>query len=161
MEKSPPKPMTPFDELVTPGFLYTLKLLLPYVPPTMQRTFGILLKFFELKRTMEYFFGFGNVKKNNSSGDIFNELKPYMDPKEKEMMEQMEGMMNMMEMMQTMQNASNPSSGEHGDNASPLNLMKGMMDAEQQQMFDMYNSIFEQALNPQDSNARKGDSDHE
>lgn len=30
MERFPPKPMTPLDELVTPPSLYTMKLLLPY-----------------------------------------------------------------------------------------------------------------------------------
>ena len=53
-----------------------------------------------LKRTMELFYGFDDSRRKNSSGDILSDLKPYMDPKEREMMEQMEGMMNMMEMMQ-------------------------------------------------------------
>ena len=58
MEKFPPKPMTPLDEFVTPPFLYTLKLLLPYVPTPAQRSLAIFLKFFELKKTMEIFYGF-------------------------------------------------------------------------------------------------------
>ena len=58
MEKFPPRPMTPFDELVTPPFLYTLKLLLPYIPAPAQRSLAIFLKFFELKNTMEIFYGF-------------------------------------------------------------------------------------------------------
>lgn len=161
MEKRPPKPMTPFDELVTPTFVYTLKLLLPYVPPTMQRTCAIFLKFFELRQTMELFFGFNDTKRPHSSGDLINELKPYMDPKEKEMMEQMEGMMNMMEMMQMMQNASPPSSRDEGGGVSPFDLMKGMMDPEQQQMFDMYSNIFEQAMDSPESDNQKGDEEFE
>ena len=160
MEKTPPRPMTPLDELVTPTFLYTVKLLLPYVPPAMQRTCAIFLKFFELKRTMELFYGFDDSRRKNSSGDILSDLKPYMDPKEREMMEQMEGMINMMEMMQQMQNVSDASPGGDGG-AQPFDFMKGMMDPEQMQMFDMYNNIFEQALNPEDSNSRKGESDYE
>ena len=93
MEQNPPKPMTPFDNLVTPPFLYTLKLLLPYTPPSMQRFFGIYIKFLELRHTMEYFQGF-----SSSPANILEGLKPYMGPAEKEMMEQMEMMMNMMEM---------------------------------------------------------------
>ena len=100
MERFPPKPMTPLDELVTPPSLYTMKLLLPYMPSSLQRTLAIFVKFFEFRQTMEMFYGFGNTGKPISSAAIFNDLKPYMNPKEQEMMEQMEMLMNMMEMMQ-------------------------------------------------------------
>lgn len=160
MDKTPPRPMTPLDELVTPHFLYTLKLLLPYVPPSMQRTCAIFLKFFELKRTIELFYGFDENRKKNSSSNILNDLKPYMSPKEREMMEQMEGMMNMMEMMQQMQNVSGASS-DGNESASPFDFMKGMMDPEQMQMFDMYNNIFEQTLNSENFNSQEGESDYE
>ena len=97
MEQNPPKPMTPFDSLITPPFLYTLKLLLPYIPSSMQRFLGIYIKYLELRHAMEYFQGFTS---NPQPRDILNGLKPYMSPAEKEMMEQMSGMMNMMEMVQ-------------------------------------------------------------
>ena len=58
MEQNPPKPMTPFDSLITPPFLYTLKLLLPYIPSSMQRFLGIYIKYLELRHAMEYFQGF-------------------------------------------------------------------------------------------------------
>lgn len=152
--------MTPLDELVTPPFLYILKLLLPYVPPAMQRTCAIFLKFFELKRTMELFYGFGESRKKNSSAEILSDLKPYMEPKEQEIMEQMEGMMNMMEMMQQMQNASELFP-DGNSSAQPFDFMKEMMDPEQRQMFDMYNNIFEQTLNSEDCKDQKGESDNE
>ena len=95
MEQNPPKPMTPFDSLITPPFLYTLKLLLPYIPSSMQRFLGIYIKYLELRHAMEYFQGFTS---NPQPRDILDGLKPYMSPAEKEMMEQMSGMMNMMEM---------------------------------------------------------------
>ena len=49
---------------------------------------------------MEYFHGFSS---HGPSFRIIDELKPFMEPGEKEMMEQMEAMMNMIEMMQGMQ----------------------------------------------------------
>ena len=49
MEKFPPKPMTPLDELVTPPTLYTLKLLLPYMPASAQRTLAVLVNFLSCK----------------------------------------------------------------------------------------------------------------
>ncbi len=96
MEHKPPKPMTPFDNMVTPPFLYTLKLMLPYTPPSTQRMLGIYIKFLELRYTLSHFNGFGNA----DSSRLFGLLKDYMGPEEQEMMEQMEMLMNMMEMMQ-------------------------------------------------------------
>lgn len=157
MEQNPPKPMTPFDSLITPPFLYTLKLLLPYIPSSMQRFLGIYIKYLELRHAMEYFQGFTS---NPKPSDILDGLKPYMSPAEKEMMEQMSGMMNMMEMVQNMQAMSDTSDQEHQD-INPLDLMKGMLNPEQQDMFDMYNAMFENELNTPDSGKKKGESDNE
>lgn len=151
MDKNPPKPMTPLDEFVTPAFLYTLKLFLPYVPSYMQRTLAIFLKFFELKITMESFYGFGYTPRENSTADILDNLKPYMDPKEQDMMDQMEGMMSMMEMMQQMQQTSDSSSDCGEEGFSPFDLMKGMLEPEQQNLFNMFAN----------SEPQKGESDHE
>ena len=157
MEQNPPKPMTPFDSLITPPFLYTLKLLLPYTPPSMQRFLGIYIKFLELRHAMEYFQGFAS---HAQPKDMLDGLKPYMSPAEKEMMEQMSGMMNMMEMVQNMQAMSDSSSqGMAGFN--PMDMMKGMLTPEQQEMFDMYNAMFETELNDPDTGNEKGESDNE
>ena len=151
MEKQPPKPMTPFDELVNPPMLYTLKLLLPYIPLPMQRIFAIFLKFFELKNTMETFYGFDDRQMSSDSNHLFRDLKPYMNPKDQEMMDQMESMMSMMEMMQQMPKQADFSSEDECGSFSPLNLMKSMMDPEQQNMFEMYSNMFENAMNHPDS----------
>ena len=89
MERKPPKPMTPFDSMVTPPYLYSLKLLLPYTPQSTQRFMAIYIKFLELRHTMEYFHGFSS---HGPSFRMIEELKPFMEPGEKEMMEQMEEM---------------------------------------------------------------------
>lgn len=155
MEQNPLKPMTPFDNLVTPPFLYTLKLLLPYTPPSVQRFFGIYIKFLELRHTMEYFQGF-----SSSPSNILEGLKPYMNPAEKEMMEQMSGMMNMMEMVRSMQSMSE-SSPEGSDGFNPMDMMKSMLSPEQQEMFEMYNTMFENELNSPDTGNQKGDEENE
>lgn len=147
--------MTPFDNLVTPPFLYTLKLLLPYTPPSVQRFFGIYIKFLELRHTMEYFQGF-----SSSPSNILEGLKPYMNPAEKEMMEQMSGMMNMMEMVRSMQSMSE-SSPEGSDGFNPMDMMKSMLSPEQQEMFEMYNTMFENELNRPDTGNQKGDEENE
>ena len=156
MEQNPPKPMTPFDNLVTPPFLYTLKLLLPYTPPSIQRFFGVYIKFLELRHTMEYFRGFSS---NPSPSDILEGLKPYMDPAEKEMMEQMSGMMNMMEMVQNMQNMSKASG--NSSFFDPMDMMKSMLNPEQQEMFEMYNTMFENEMNHPAAGNKKGGADNE
>lgn len=164
MEKNPPRPMTPFDELVTPQSIYILKLLLPYVPTSVQRMMAIFLKFHELKNTMDTFFGFSS-QKNTRSDSILSDLKPYMKPEEQDMMEQMQGMMNMMDMMKQMSDAagSDTSGSDTSDSDtsasntsasntfgssgfSPFDLMKGMLSPEQQEMFESYNQMFEQGF---------------
>ena len=167
MEQKPPKPMTPFDNLVTPPFLYTLKLLLPYTPPSAQRFIGIYIKFLELHHTMEYFQGFSSSPSNMLEG-----LKPYMDPAEKEMMEQMSSMMNMMEMVRGIKylpEGTSDSSAQGFGAFNPMDMMKGMLSPEQQEMFEMYSTMFEQEFNqennhgnnPPDTGGQKGDAENE
>ena len=55
-------------------------------------------------------------------------------------------MMNMMEMVQNLQSAD---------------ALKGMFSAEQQEMFNMYSNIFDDALNRPESNSQKGDYSNE
>ena len=70
-----PKLMTPFDMLVTSSSLYTLKLMLPFAPASMQRSLAIYIKFSELKATMEHFYGFLNTD-HPGSGAVKILFKP-------------------------------------------------------------------------------------
>ena len=108
-----PKLMTPFDMLVTSSSLYTLKLMLPFAPASMQRSLAIYIKFSELKATMEH------------PSSVLEQLKSCLSPEEQTQMSQMEDLMNMMEMMQTM---NSDSDGENG--FSPMDFMKGVFDNE-------------------------------
>ena len=108
-----PKLMTPFDMLVTSSSLYTLKLMLPFAPASMQRSLAIYIKFSELKATLEHFYGFLNTDHPSS---VLEQLKSCLSP---------EDLMNMMEMMQTM---NSDSDGENG--FSPMDFMKGVFDNE-------------------------------
>ena len=170
MEHKPPRPMTPFDDLVTPPYLYTLKLLLPYTPSSNQRFLAIYIKFLELRFTLESFHGFSSCNRSlhgqNASAPfgMFEEIKPYMAPEEKEQMEQMETMMNMMELFQSMQ-AVQGEAGE-GGNFNPMDMMMGMLSPEQQEMFQMYNNMFDSDMKAayttnNESSNQKGDSKHE
>ena len=84
------------------------------------------------------------------------------------MMEQMEAMMNMMEMMQGMQEMSEAASQNSDGSASqgfgtfnPMDLMKGMLSPDQQEMFNAYSSMFDEEMNQANSDNQKGESDNE
>ena len=69
--------MTPFDMLVTSSSLYTLKLMLPFTPASMQRSLAIYIKFSELKSTMEHFYGFRKFRLSGfHSGSVKILFKP-------------------------------------------------------------------------------------
>lgn len=130
MNQKFPKPMTPFDSLVTPHHLYLMKLLLPYVPPAFQRMLACYIKFMEFQYTLEHFQGFSSS--SDETSHILNDLKPYMDPGEQEMMEQMESMMNMMEMVQGMQEMASSMPDSDSDNTAspgfdPMEMLKSML----------------------------------
>ena len=72
-----PKLMTPFDMLVTSSSLYTLKLMLPFAPASIQRSLAIYIKFSELKATMEHFYGFLNT---DHPGSVLEQLKSCLSP---------------------------------------------------------------------------------
>ena len=55
MEKKPPLKMTPFDLMVTTELLQTMKLMIPYLPPDLQRMAGIYANLSELQNAIYYF----------------------------------------------------------------------------------------------------------
>jgi hypothetical protein len=147
MEKKPPRPMIPFDELVNPPMLQMLKLFLPYTPASNQKFLGIFVKFLEFKETVSFFQGSDydlqaqgwNENQPSSPMEILMELKPYLPPREAEMLETLLNMMNMMEMFRTF--SDNPEA-ESSKDLDPMNMAMGMLTPEQQDMFQMYSSMF-------------------
>lgn len=154
MEQTPQKPLTPFDEITSPSSLYFLKLLLPYAPGNQQRTFAILLRFLELKYTIDSFFGFQGKKKTFSAQSFFSDLIPYMNPKEREQMEQFQSMMQMMEMVQ----------GMSGTDGQPMpfspEAFAGMMNPQDMDLFKSYQSMFEDQLDHVQPDNAKGGASH-
>lgn len=213
MEKQPPRPMTPFDELVVPRQLQMLKLFLPYTPSSNQQFLGVFVKFLELKETMAFFQNCGNNLHTQAFSrsspptamEMLQEIKPYMPPKEAEMMDTFSNMMNIMEMVQMFQGSGadaggspfgdmadifsafgggfggaggeNPENGssENTDTGSgggfggmgnasdmfsggfnPMDMMMGMMTPDQQNMFQMYNHMFENQMGSNDGSTDEG-----
>lgn len=157
MDKRPPRPMTPFDELVSSPQLQTIKLLLPYAPAPGQRLLAAFIKFFELRRAILLFSrpsSYNSSKffseSSSGSGEFLDSLKPYLDPRESEMLDMVLNMKDIMEMAQMMQDSSGGSPA-----FDPMDLMAGMLSPEQQEMFSTYSDMFSQALDKD----RKGDDD--
>lgn len=104
------KPMTPFDELITPPFLQLLKLFIPYIPPKQQKTLAIYEKYLELQSALDFY------QKNQNSihmqstesedlsfSSLLEKIKPYLGKQEQEMLDSISNALNMMEMFQEFQ----------------------------------------------------------
>lgn len=152
--------MTPFDSMVSSQQMQTIKLLLPYVPPARQSFLAVYIKFMELSRTMEVFHNPGKNmhsqafgKDSLSAAEILGNMKPYMPQGSSDTIDTILNILTTMEMVSTFQN-SDMSGGEGGSGMdfNPMDLMKGMLSPEQQDMFDMYNAMFAENLQKGDDN---------
>lgn len=146
-----------FDALYTNNQIQKLKVLLPYIEPSMQKNMAIYIKYMELKYTIDLFkkhpFQICAASADAAKPDfqkIFQELKPYSTEAEIKQLEQMNSMLQTMEMYQEMsqtmsamqemfpdigsQNADNTSS------ASMENILMGMLSPEQKAMFEAFSN---------------------
>lgn len=140
MDKKSPPPISPFDELVTPPELQTLKLLIPFTPLSSQRALGILIKYLEFQQTISFF----NQPQNRLHSQILSEqrpvttfemlteLKPYLPAGQGEMIDTMLNMLHVMKVIQKGQNTD----------SNPIGMMMDVLTPEQQDMFHMYQSMF-------------------
>lgn len=159
MDKRPPRPMTPFDELVTLPQLQLIKLLLPYTPEPGQRLLAAFIKLLEFRRTIRLF-SRSNIEKGPgwphrdgaSSREVIDSIKPYLDPVEAENLDMFLNMKDIMDMAEMMQGSSGGSLS-----SDPMDLIMGMLSPEQQEMFSAYSDMFSQTAD----NDRKGDDNNE
>lgn len=130
--------MTPFDCRIATQSLQLTKLLIPYLPQETQRIMAIYVKFMEFQNTWSSFHAF--KQKSYTTQDIFQDLRPYMPPSACDSIDNLMNIMSMMEMMQSMQDIDSGESSGFG--FDPMQMMQGMLTPEQQNMFDMYNTMF-------------------
>ena len=118
--------------------------------------------------------------------DMLEEIAPYLPPEQAEMLGTFRNMMNIMDMVQMMQEFSGgmetdfdpsgspdseassgndagcregePSFGMFGGGFGPMQLMMGMLSPEQQEMFQMYQTMFSQPEEPAAAEAKEQDS---
>ena len=155
MEKNPKHFLTPFDELTTSRQLQTIKLLLPYLPTNGQRMLGIFIRLNELQNAIHLFRGFPVSPPSDSLSPsrILSDLSPYLSEEESQQMAQVNQLLQMMELFQNMP-ADNPAG------ISP-DLLMGMLNPEQKEMFQTYDAMFSDTMNQMDFTTSKGGTSHE
>lgn len=145
-----------FDALYTNNQIQKLKVLLPYIDPSMQKNMAIYIKYMELKYTMDlcrkHPFHSCSATLENQAPDIkklCGELKPYCTETEARQLDQMESMLQTMEMYQEMSQTMSvmqemfPGMGGEASgqsSASMEDFLMGMLSPEQKAMFDALNS---------------------
>lgn len=108
MSKHPENPYKNYEDYLARSPFQTIKLLLPFLPAANQKTMIILIKFMELKYTMEYFqkgnqISFNaSLQEDASPLEKFSAIIDFLPPKEQESVEQILSMMSVMEAFQTM-----------------------------------------------------------
>lgn len=104
--------ITAFDALFTTNHLRKCKALLSYLPPSLQKTLAVYIKFSELQYTLAFFrarpakHAFFHADSSGFS-QMMDDISPYLSPREqsqcaqiRQMMQNMEQMQEMMEMME-------------------------------------------------------------
>ncbi len=145
-----------FDALYTNNQIQKLKVLLPYIEPSMQKNMAVYIKYMELKYTMDlckkhplYACAASSEKPNPDMKKLCCELKPYSTESEIKQLEQMESLLQTMEMYQEMSQTMSamqelfPNMGSYDSDqssASMENILMGMLSPEQKAMFDALNS---------------------
>lgn len=138
-----------FDSLFTTNSIQMLKVLITYMPSSVQKDFAVYIKLMELQYTMTFFkqhpdASFKGLPHEDSSNPVklCDELLSFSDNTQKEkinqmknMYQQFENMQGMMEMMQMMKElfpegggSSNGNNGSTDFMSSLAGMMSGMPD---------------------------------
>ncbi|MGN0405390.1 MAG: hypothetical protein ACI4F1_09220 [Bariatricus sp.] len=159
MEKKPPLNMTPFDLMVTTEFLQTMKLMIPYLPPDLQRMAGIYAKLSELQNAIYYFqppyYDSRRRRLRQKKLDIHSlmeDLRPYLTREACDMFDQVEQAVEMMQMIQSVNMEEMMQSAGMSDMAD----MMGMMNAFQTERKDSNGRMDEQSCNEKTRSGEAG-----
>ena len=148
-----------FDALYTNNQIQKLKVLLPYIEPSMQKNMAVYIKYLELRYTMDFVrnhpFQIRAVSMDSIEPEkpdikkLCRELKPYCTQTEIRQLEQMESIFQTMEMYQEMSQTMSamqemfPDMGtESADGASVSpsmeDILMGMLSPEQKAMYENF-----------------------
>ena len=161
MQEETTDKMTPFDRLISSKDLQLMKLIIPYTPPANQHMLAILVKFLELNRTIKIFHqSRQNIhtqtfeKSFSSPLDIVDEIRPYLSEAERTSIDSILNVFNMMQMLEAMEKMSSQNNQSETETFNPMDMVKEMLTPEQQTIFEMYNTMFQEN---DDNDNKKGD----
>ena len=148
-----------FDALYTNNQIQKLKVLLPYIEPSMQKNMAVYIKYMELRYTMDFVrnhpfqiraAAMDSIEQEKPDiKKLCRELKPYCTQAEIRQLEQMESIFQTMEMYQEMSQTMSamqemfPDMGTDsadGVSASPSmeDILMGMLSPEQKAMYENF-----------------------
>ena len=101
--------LTEFDYMMADPHLQMMKAAIPYLQPPQQRMISMMIKIQELQKTRSMFcdgevsaMGLsGSAKQKASPMELLQVIKPYANPREREMIEMLENLQIMMQAMQS------------------------------------------------------------
>lgn len=162
MEKLQPNRVTLFDTYFTNNHICMMKILLPLLPPALQKNIAVYIKYQELQYTMQHFHRlihnpslFSDELTATDKTDfttVFEEILPYCTPQEKQtfthirnMHQSFQNMKEMMEMLETMKELFPESfDGSGGFNPEMFANMGGMFGGggmDMSQMADLFQAF--------------------
>lgn len=115
MEQTENRAVVTFDTLYTNNHIQILKVLLPYFDVKSRKKLAVLIKFMELRYTMEYFSQHAALESAEEGApggqehqpdivQIFEQIKNFCTPSERAMFDQLANMKKSMEMYEEMMN---------------------------------------------------------
>ena len=144
-----------FDALYTNNQIQKLKVLLPYIEPSMQKHMAIYIKYLELQYTIGLFkrhpFQVHSASREKEAPDfkkICKELRPYCSESENRQLEQMGSLFKTMEMYQEMSQTMSAMQemfpdmgiGNPGEGSSMESILMGMLTPEQKAMYETFSN---------------------
>lgn len=141
-----------FDTLFTTNQIQLLKILLTYVEPSQQKTMAVYIKFLELQYTLTFFQRHPSSHINFPKGEkldvsiLCDEILPFCNPSQQEMLNNMKNMYqnyeNMQEMMQMVQMMKElfPESDNSTD-ANPMSMFSGLLGSNGMDMSGLFEML--------------------
>ena len=156
--EQPSKELTEFDSVICDSRIQMLKAAIPFVSPREQRFLSVYVKYVELSKTVSLAknlhpdsLGVCSIckKPTGENGDFLQTVRKYCSSSEREKIDSFLSMINTVKTMllfkETLASCeasekSNAEDDSSNDN-SILNILKGNLSPEQQEMFDMYSAM--------------------
>lgn len=152
-----------FDALYTNNQIQKLKVLLPYIEPSMQKNIAIYIKYMELRYTMNLFkkhpfhiCSYNDEVQKPDIKKIVRELRPYCTEAESRQLEQMESLFQTMEMYQEMSQTMSAMQEifpgmdmgiggmggfDTASGTSMMDMLMGMLSPEQKEMYEAFSNM--------------------